>query len=151
MLLLLLYLAADPGSNLDLPPADDPTGRWIATSIAALTVIGPLIAARIQAKKSPANGPTSPATDPSATPRLDATQGYLERYVASLEHRVEQTEARNAELDRKYLELLDKYAATNAKLATTQAQLEAVHHDNLELRDEVHLMRGQLRGRGNDR
>ena len=153
LLLVLIYSFAEPGTNLDLPPADDPTGRWIATGVAVLTVIGPLIAARIQAKKGSANGPVTTVADPSAssTPRLDVTQDYLQKYIASLEKRVEQTEAKNEEAERRYLDLLAKYADVNAKLATTNAQLENVHAANLELRDQLHLLQGQLRGRGNDR
>lgn len=148
LLMFLLYTVAEPGSQLDLPPADDPAGRWIATTVAVLTVLGPLAAAKLQAKKGATNGPSPSTPVESATPRLDVTQGYLERYVASLEKRVEHTEAKNDELDRKNLELLDKLSAATAQIATMSVQLEQVHAANLELRDQVHMMQGQLRGRG---
>lgn len=144
MLLFLLLIAAAP----DLPPAaDDPAGLWIARAIAVLVPISAIIAAKIQAKKNPSNGPTPLASPDSSTPRLDVGQAYLAQFVTHLTDRVRLTEAKNEDLERKYLEVLEKYATTRADLATTNVRLEAVLADNVELRDEVNILRGRLRGR----
>ena len=152
MLLVFLYDVIHTAPGVDIPPQTDPGGRLLVTILALLTALSPLVLVKYQNKKNqnPSNGPT-PVPAASDTPRLDATQGYLEKYVASLEKRVEQTEAKNAELDRKYAELMERHSVQTAQLATTNVQLETVHAANLELRDKLHLMEGQLRGRGYDR
>lgn len=148
MLLFLLLTAAEQG-GLDLPPADDRLGQLLAWSAAILVPASAVVAAKIQARKNPINGPTPIPAPDSATPRLDVGQAYLAQFVTHLTDRVKLTEAKNEDLERKFLELMEKYATTRAELATTNARLEAVTADNVELRDNVNVLTGQLRGRGN--
>lgn len=139
LFLFLIGAATTPGSGVDIPPATDPTGRMIAVGVAILAFLGPITAAKLSAKKGVHNGPTP--LD-SATPRLDVGQQYLERYVQNLEDRVKSTEGENRDLKKQVIELIEDRA-------TLKAQNEALRVDLTELRDEVHELRGQLRGRGN--
>lgn len=149
MLLFLFLTAAESSNGLDLPPANDLLGRWMAFAVAILVPLSAIAAAKVQAKKNPINGPTPTVSPDSATPRLDVGQAYLAQFVTHLTDRVKLTEAKNEDLERKFLDVLEKYATTRAELATTNARLEAVTADNVDLRDEVNVLTGQLRGRGN--
>lgn len=121
----------------------------MAFAVAVIVPLSAIAAAKIQAKKNPINGPAPLPVVDSTTPRLDVGQAYLAQFVTHLTDRVKLTEAKNEDLERKYLELLEKYATTRAELATTNTRLEAVTADNVDLRDEVNVLTGQLRGRGN--
>lgn len=157
MLLLLLIAASTTSTGpLDSSSAADPTSRWIALAVAFLPVAGSIIAAKIQAKRNPTNGP-NPLVE-SATPRLDASQGYLERYVKHLDDQVKATEQRYEErlraaeakyedLERRFLTAFQERAQTQIQLSTVTAQLEAMKADNADLRDRVHELQGRLRGR----
>lgn len=144
LLLLLLATSATQSNGLDLPPATDPVGRWIASSIAVFAVIGPLIAARIQAKRGGvSNGPGGPAPPvgdiAASTASLDVGKQYLDRLVANLEDQVKEIKAENKDLRAQVTGLIEDRA-------TVRAQLEAMRVDNSDLRDEIHTLRGRLQG-----
>lgn len=145
MLLYLLLSAVAPGNGgLDIPPADDPTGRIIVIVVAGLAVLGPYITAKVAAKKGASNGPVPLASPDSPTPRLDLGQQYLERYVKGLEDSVKSVESENVDLRKQLLGLIEDRA-------TFRAQNEALRADIAGLREEIHELRGQLRGRGSGR
>jgi hypothetical protein len=144
MLLFLLLAAVEPGSaGVEIPPATDPTGRIIAVAVAFLAVVGPYATAKVSAKKGAINGP-APIGDHAATASLDVGQQYLERYVKGLEDNVKSVEAENVILRKQVLELVEDRAMF-------KAQNEALRADIAGLRDEIHELRGQLRGRGDGR
>lgn len=137
-------VVAPPGAGtaLDINPAPpNSTSQWLALAMALLPVVGSIIAAKIQAKKTTHTVAESAAA--AVTPRLDVGQQYLEKFVKSLEDRLEATEDKYEDLDRRYQTLLEERA-------TLRAQMEAIRSDNADLRDEVHELRGRLRGRGRD-
>lgn len=146
MLLLLLIATVvattTPGTGLELPaPAPDPKGQWLALVVAVLPVIGSIVAAKIQAKRGQFNG-----LEPlfvGQTPRLDVGQEYLERYVQNLDDQINTLKIKNDDLEQKFLQVLEDRA-------TIRAQLEAMRVDNIELRDEINVLRGRLRGRRDD-
>lgn len=146
MMLLYLFLAAvAPGNGaIDIPPVDDPTGRIIVLAVAFLAVVGPYATAKVSAKKGVINGPAPVAGGDSPTPRLDVGQQYLERYVKGLEDSVKSVEAENVDLRKQLLGLIEDRA-------TFRAQNEALRADIAGLREEIHELRGQLRGRGSGR
>ncbi len=138
MLLYLLMSAVEPGSGVEIPPATDPTGRIIALVVAFLAVAGPYLTAKVSAKKGIGNGPT-PINGSTPVPRLDLGQQYLERYVKGLEDTVKSVEDENKVLRKQVLDLIEDRA-------TFKTQNEALRADIASLRDEVHELRGQLRG-----
>lgn len=144
MLLYLLMVVAEPGNGVEIPPATDPTGRIIALAVAFLAVVGPYATAKVSAKKGVTNGPAPLNGAPSPLPRLDAGEEYLKKYVKGLEHDVETLKAENADQRKQILELT-KISATSI------AQNEALRADIASLREEIHELRGQLRGRGSGR
>lgn len=145
MLLYLLLSATEPGNAVELPPATDPTGRLIALALAFLAVAGPYATAKVSAKKGVSNGPTPlNGSSSSPLPRLDERADYLKIYMGGLEREVETLKALNAEQQKQILEL-------TRVSATSIAQNEALRADIAGLREEIHELRGQLRGRGSGR
>lgn len=146
MLLWLLVTLVEPGGGgLDLPPADDPVGRWIVGAVMLLTPTLPLLLAKLQSKKPASNGPT-PLTSGVDTPRLDVGQQFLERFVKGLEDRVAVTEAKNEDLDRRYQVLLEERAMFRTQVENLKADNVELRADNVELRAEVRAMRSRLNG-----
>jgi septal ring factor EnvC (AmiA/AmiB activator) len=144
-LLWTLFLAVEPGTGgLDLPPKDDLAGRWIVGAVLILTPLIPYLVAKVQAKKPASNGPT-PLTADSATPRIDAGQQYLERFVKSLEDRIKATEAKNEDLSQQVQKLLQERATFAAQVESLHADVVELRADNVELRAENRA----LRSRGN--
>lgn len=145
MLLYLFLAAVAPGNGaIDIPPADDPTGRIIVLAVAFLAVVGPYATAKVSAKKGAINGPAPVVGGDSLIPRLDLNTEYLKKYVKGIEDEVEALKAENVVLRGQVLDLT-KVSATSI------AQNEALREDIASLRAEISELRGQLRGRASGR
>lgn len=142
MLLFLVLAAAEvqPQNGIDLPPATDRPGQIITAALIAISLIVPYAIARVKAKGPVSNSRSQPPVADSSTPRLDVTQGYLERYVADLVKRVEIAEAKCDDLQR-------QNAGLQVTCARFEVQLESVRDDFRESNAKVTFLEGQLRGR----
>ncbi len=131
--------ATAPGAEIELPPATDPRGQlYVLIGMLAVPVCA-VVSALITARKSPTNGP-APTAD---IPRLDVRQDYLNMHLKNLEDRVKTTEDENRGLRKQIIELIEDRA-------TVRAENKALRDDVAGLRDEVHELRGRLRGPGHD-
>jgi septal ring factor EnvC (AmiA/AmiB activator) len=151
LLLLLIAVAAattPAGGSLDIPPAPDPKSTWIAIGLALLPVMGTILAAKIQSRKGSSNGPTPLGPE---TPRLDVGEHYLRRHVETLEERVKAAEAESRDLRVQIIQLIEDRATFKTQNEALRADLAEQERRHADLRDELHELRGQLRGRGHDR
>ena len=155
--------AQTPGTpaTLDNLPAD--TGlAWAVVIVTGLGAACSVAVAAIKARRSgeaPSNSRTAPAVGviDTITPRIDASQGYLDKWAAEVESKAKaaearyealerRTEARVGELEKRQFELQGKYFELQGKNARTEAEVESLRRENHELREELSLMRGRLMG-----
>lgn len=148
LLLLLLIAATTPGNgSIDLPPASDPAGRWIAAGVAVLIPALAIVKAKIEAKKNPSNGPT-PLVATLQTPRLDVNEEYLKEYVKGLVEDRATFKAENRELKAQVIELVEDRATFKAENKALRIDVARMQGEMAELQGEMAELRGRLRGRG---
>lgn len=158
---LIWWWAQAPGTtSLDNLPAD--TGlAWAVVLVTALGALCPVVAGMLKARRDvpPSNSRTAPAVGvvDTITPRIDASQGYLDKWAAEVESKAKAAEARYAaleqrhdakiaELEKRQFELQGKYFELQGKNARTEAEVESLRRENHELREELSLLRGRLMG-----
>jgi hypothetical protein len=150
--MFLLAVVGQTNAGIDNTPPNPAIG-WTLAAAALIGAFGPMIAAKIAARRSRDDANPAPAgTHGSTTPRIDISQQYLEKFVANLERQAAVAEAKYAALEEraevKYQELERKHFELQRKFAREEAKGEALSHEIQELRVEVNLLRGRLMGHG---